>query len=547
MPRRPSPETLAQLVAATAALLAFAGALANGFAWDDWPAIVNDTGLRDLTALPRRLQQPYWPSTGTLWRPLTTLSYAVDWAWGGGAPLAFHVVNWLLHALASALVTRLALRWLDPAAAAAAGLVFALAPVHVEVVANAVGRAELLCAIGLLGVLLAATRPGTPTVPQLRLVAASAFLALGAKETGAVAPVLALAANWLVTRTPRAAWRTAWWAATPVAALLVGRRLVLGTIAGDAPHPAWWVANGIEGVWLALATLPKALWMLVIPQPGAWEHSPTLAQARSPSVLLAGLGVLLLGLAAWQGWRLWRRPSVGALAVVIMVVAWLPVSNLVLRTGVIVAERTLYSPSIGLALGAGVLAGVLGAWRPAAPTALLVGWGALATATVLRDVPAWRDSMTIFETMTARNPDSYKAWWYLGQARRVDDDVPGAYAAMRESLARFDLETRILHAGAQVAMQQGDTAQAVRWLDQSLAIDPNGRRSRTLRVMVAMRRQDKAAALRLLDEGLAREPDQEIWARMRQDIRAWPDPAAPPAAAPPAAAPSAAAPTRTPN
>ncbi|MFN8876481.1 MAG: hypothetical protein ACK5Z1_04780 [Gemmatimonadota bacterium] len=110
MPRRPSPETLAQLVAATAALLAFAGALANGFAWDDWPAIVNDTGLRDLTALPRRLQQPYWPSTGTLWRPLTTLSYAVDWAVGGGAPLAFHVVNWLLHALASALVTRLALR-----------------------------------------------------------------------------------------------------------------------------------------------------------------------------------------------------------------------------------------------------------------------------------------------------------------------------------------------------------------------------------------------------------------------------------------------------
>ena len=527
MSRRLSPDALAQLVAAGAALLVFAGALANGFAWDDWPAIVNDPRIHDPSYLLQTLQQPYWPTTGTLWRPITTLSYVIDWAWGGGSPVAFHLVNWLLHALASALVARLALRWLDPVGAAAAGLVFALMPVHVEVVANAVGRAELLCAVGLLGVLLAATRQGPPTVPQLRLIAASAFLALGAKEIGVVAPALALAANWVVTRTARSAWRAAWWAATPVVLLMVARRLVLGTIAGDAPHPAWWVATGTKGIVLALGALPKALLLLVVPQPGAWEHSPTLAQVERPSLAMAALGLMLFALGLWQVWRLWRRPSVGALAMVIMVVAWFPVSNLLLRTGVIVAERTLYAPSIGLALGAGVLVGVLAAWRPAAPTALLAGWGALSTAIVLRDVQAWRDSMTVFEAMVDRNPTSYKAWWYHGQERWYRGDTKGAFESFRQSMSQFDLETRMLHAGAQTALTQGDTTQAIAWLDRALVIDDHGRRARTLRVLIAMRRQDKATALRLLDAGLAFEPDQQTWAAMRRDILKWEDPAPP--------------------
>jgi hypothetical protein len=513
---------LAQVVPALAATVVFAGALANGFAWDDWPAIANDGRIHDPSYLLRTLQQPYWPNTGTLWRPLTTLSYVISWAMGGGQPWVFHATNVALHALASALVARLALRWLSAPAAAAGALLFAVTPLHVEAVANAVGRAELLCAVGLLVVLLAATRQGPPTVPTLRLIAAGAFLALGAKEFGVAAPVLALGANWVVTRTAKHAWRAAWWAATPVVLLLVARKLVLGTVAGDAPHPAWWVATGTKGLLLAFATVPNTLSLLVLPQPGVWEHSPTLAQAESPSAALAAVGAALVAVGAWQVWRLWKRPSVTALAVTIVLACWFPVSNLLLKTGVVVAERTLYAPSIGMALLAAVAFHALAQWRPPAAPAALALWAGLAGAITWRDVPMWRDSRAVFEAMTTRNPASYKAWWYLGQERLWRGDQAGALECFRQSLAQFDLETKILHAGAQMAVIQRDTAQAITWLDRSLAIDRHGRRSRTLRVMLAMRRQDAATALRLLDEGLAMEPDQQMWQAMRRDVAAWP-------------------------
>lgn len=528
MSRRLSAAAAAQLGPALAALAAYAPALRHGFAFDDEPAILYDGRVHDLARLPDLLTQPYWPHRGTLWRPVTSAAYALLWA-VRGAPWVFHAATWLLHAVLAALVARLALRWLPAPAAAAAGLVFALHPVHVEVVANAVGLAELLCALGLVVVLLAATRDGPPTLGRLRLVSLGAFVALGAKEVGAVAPMLALAGAWVAGRHARWAWRTAWWAATPVAALLVARRLVLGTLAGDAPHPAWWIAWQWKGLWLALATVPKTAWLLLVPRPGVWEHSPTAAAADHPDLVLAALGAALVAALAAVAWRTWRRPSVAALAATIALAGWFPVSNLLLKTGVILAERTLYAASIGMALGAGAAYAALARWRPPAATAALVVWAGLGAALTWRDLPAWRDSRAVFEAMVARNPASYKAWWYLAQERLSRGDQAGAYEGFRRSLADFDLETKVLHAGAQQAIIARDTAQAIRWLDRALEIDAGGRRSRTLRVMLAMKTGDTTVARRLLDEGLAREPDQVQW----REWRSWLPPAPPGAPATP--------------
>ena len=131
-----------------------------GFVQDDRAIIASNPAAHSIGAALVAFDDPYWPrETGAgLYRPMTILSYAIDWTVSGGRPGWMHVMNALWHGLASVLLVMLLARWLPPLGAAAAGLVFAWHPVHVEAVASLVGRAELLAAVGILGSVLAARR-----------------------------------------------------------------------------------------------------------------------------------------------------------------------------------------------------------------------------------------------------------------------------------------------------------------------------------------------------------------------------------------------------
>jgi Flp pilus assembly protein TadD len=112
-------------------LAAHAPALPAGFVWDDDAYVTENAVLADAAGLARIWLEPgatpqYYPLTfTTLW-----LEHA---AWGT-APLGYHVVNLLLHALAAILLWRLLERLEVPGAWAAAAL-FAVHPITVESVA----------------------------------------------------------------------------------------------------------------------------------------------------------------------------------------------------------------------------------------------------------------------------------------------------------------------------------------------------------------------------------------------------------------------------
>src|SRR5213075_450567 len=100
-----------------------------------------------------------------------------------------------------ALVAELARRLSGPRVALAAGLLFAAHPIHVEAVANVVGRAELMCALGTLGALVLLLHPSrSPLRFGQTLAIAVCFLgALLSKEQGMLVPLL-LAVAWLAQR-----------------------------------------------------------------------------------------------------------------------------------------------------------------------------------------------------------------------------------------------------------------------------------------------------------------------------------------------------------
>jgi len=139
------------LPAALLAVALYAVTLRGTFVWDDRFIAEDDPRLHDAAGWRAYFHEAYRPgAVDNLWRPLTSLSFWLQWRVGGAA-WALHAVNIALHAGASAMVALLTRRLAGSAAAGiAAGLLFATHPVHVESVAYLVGRAESLCALGAL-------------------------------------------------------------------------------------------------------------------------------------------------------------------------------------------------------------------------------------------------------------------------------------------------------------------------------------------------------------------------------------------------------------
>ena len=80
------------------ALAASIAGIANNFAQDDLPLIMGNVRVHELGNLRALLTSPFWPSpySPDLYRPLTSLLLAIEYAIGAGAPVVFRVVSYLL-------------------------------------------------------------------------------------------------------------------------------------------------------------------------------------------------------------------------------------------------------------------------------------------------------------------------------------------------------------------------------------------------------------------------------------------------------------------
>ena len=190
-------QSLPALASALLALGLFAVTLGGTYVYDDFDVFGLDNRLRDPAQWGRFWTESYNGGVDNLYRPLVSMTYAVQW-WLDGADAQidesdawkYHLVNVLLHAAVSALVAELARRLAGVRAAWVAGLLFAAHPIHVEPVANIVGRAELMCAAGVIGALVLFMKPLTPA--RALAITGCFLVALLSKEQGMLTPLLVL-------------------------------------------------------------------------------------------------------------------------------------------------------------------------------------------------------------------------------------------------------------------------------------------------------------------------------------------------------------------
>jgi hypothetical protein len=527
-------------VPALIAIAVYLPSLRNQFAYDDEVIVVTNTRIHQWPTLGSALRIPYWYSSGHLYRPLTTLSLAADWMLGGGSPVLFHAANILWNALVVALVARLALQWWTPAAAFAAGLWFAIHPVHVEAVANVVGRSELICAAALLAAAIVALRgttiPGTApaapagsTVPPARtgrlvVIAILSAAAMASKEIGIAAPVIVWAASWLAcdaggSDTVRRAARRAAWRATTAASLgvvliLAVRISILGGLAGDDPHPAFGAISSGQAVLLALASLPRAVGLVLAPQLPRNDYSPSDAALAHLDAGLIVCGIALVAGAIAAVVLHARRPGPWTFVIIFATATLAPVSNLVVHTGVVIAERTMYSPSVAYALAMGVATAAL--WQHRARVALALAGAIAAVAIFLTEtsIPAWHDTHAAVAAMRDRAPDSYRSYDMLAGEEADSGRTAAALRDYRAAIGRFSHDPMLLYHAAINALRAGDTTTAARWLAASVGADSNFARARTALIMVELHHGDSAAARTLLIDGLRLDPGERMWRTM---------------------------------
>ncbi|HYV19144.1 MAG TPA: tetratricopeptide repeat protein [Verrucomicrobiae bacterium] len=444
--KRPAP---AFLLPAAVALLAALPSIFPGFIHDDHRLIEQNRLVQETGRLPEILARGYWTvddrEVPNLYRPVTILSFALNRLATGPGAFGFRVVDLLLHVLVTGLVYCVSRRIIAAtgangianagpgagtgtavSAAMAAALLFAAHPVHTEALGLVVGRSELLMALFTLWA-LKLFLDGARVAPLLLVP-----LAMFSKESGVAAPFLLLAADRLRPK-PRASLRFHGLAFGVLVVCLAIRSFVLGAVAPQAfthfidnpiAHLPW-----PRSLFTALAALWRDVVLLVWPWNLSIDYSyvsiPEAASLFDPRACLGAGAALLVALGVPHDWR--RRPA-AAFALLLLALPLLPVANLLMPIGTILAERLLYLPSAGLCLFWGLAYATAQAdTRPGrrrlvvAVLAVVIAAGVVRSAWRYRD---WADDRTIWAAAVRLYPDNVRARFNYGAAsERAHDDA----------------------------------------------------------------------------------------------------------------------------
>jgi len=404
----------------------------HGFVdYDDMAYLVWNPDVEP-TSLVDALRIAFTRSFAANWVPLTLLSHQLDrWLFGDSAPAAL-AMNAALHALASALLFG-GLRRLSgrTAASAFAAAVFALHPLHVESVAWAVERRDVLSGVcfGALLWLYARYVERPESSGRYRAVLLALALGLMSKPTMVTAPcVLLLLDAWPLRRLGREALVEKW----PMFAMVAGASWMTlrfqgagGALEFGAAIPLW--ARTANALQSTLAYLGDFFWPAGLtayyPHPGT---GISLAAAAA-----AGLALAAITAAAWALRRSQPWWAVGWLWFAGMLV---PVSGLVQVGMQARADRYTYLPLIGLAwaLGLGVDHWARTPLRrraaAALATAILLALGVAAHA----QVDTWRDSRSLYGRMRDLHPQAGFPELRLGMVEVIE----GRFEAARPHLVR---------------------------------------------------------------------------------------------------------------
>ncbi|XP_050441799.1 protein O-mannosyl-transferase TMTC2-like [Adelges cooleyi] len=456
------------LVCCSLAFAVYVNTLNAGFVYDDNRAIIANEDIRSSTSGWGLWWNDFWGTpmgTGNShgsYRPITVLTYRLNYRFFGLRPMSYHATNVGLHSLATGLLLVTARMIMSKQSAVLSTLLFAVHPVHADAVASVVGRADVLsCVFFLLSFLCykeyvrtrihnRTSACGQRTTRKfLVFCVVFALLSMLAKENGISVMAICIGYELVlrlrsIKKTKTEQDKSALKILVTSTAVMVAARLCVmsGAVptfaASDNPTAKHSdpVVRTLTFLHLPLVSARLLVWPQVLSYDWSMDAVPrveTVADPRNAATVLFYLTLVAVGLKALK-----RRPV--AVAVAIAVASYLPVSNMFFYVGFVVAERVLYIPSAGYCLLVGYSAAVLvkkmnSHYGRIARSAVYVLYAAMilsfAVRTMLRNRD-WRNEEALYRSGIQVNPP--KSYGNLGSILSSQGRTNEAEIAYRSAL-----------------------------------------------------------------------------------------------------------------
>jgi len=428
-----------RLLLLAAALVAFGASLGSGFHFDDYaifsdPALTSPDGWLGIWSLRQT-------------RPLTYLTFWLNYQVGGQDALGYHLVNLALHLGAVILLYECLRRLLPETAALVAAALFAVHPIQAEAVNYIWGRSIVLAALACFAAWLAWIK-GRPWVAVAWFAAA-----LLAKEECAAFPLVLV---MMKRNRPGGLFHIAAMLGLSAAA---GARVIYATAV--TPGAPAGLQAGITPWHYFLAQGPVILrYLRLMIVPYGFTIDPDI---RVPPVWLGLLAWLALGAIAAIAWRYARAERAWLLAGLILLIP----SSSVFPAQDLAADLRMYLPLLGFAAVAGLLLERVKP-RALAPAAVV----ALALVSIVR-TQVWMTEESLWREAVERAPDKVRPKIQLARA------LPAAKALELLSQAR-DLAPHDPAVAAELGktlLAEGQPEAALPEFGRALALDPRDARN----------------------------------------------------------------------
>jgi hypothetical protein len=436
-------QILCGIVAALAIFL-YAGSYSHDFAYDDIAVVKGNrfvqrgfSGIRDI--LHTQYFEGYDPATNArAYRPVSLVTYAIEYQFFGLNPQAFHAVNILIYALTAIVLLLALLRLLRNyhwSLAFVTSILFVMHPVHAEVVANIKSRDELIGFFNFCVALVFLLMDLDDSKWWKKIISyVFFFLAMASKETlvTTVATIPFILYFFREMKISRIARVTLPYLALFIIFLLV-RASVIPTDDPGITHmsyldnPILAAKNSNERAGTTIYTLGMYLQNLVFPYKLSADYSYNtipVTGMNKPVVMVWLLLYLFLTVVAIKGLR---QKSIFSFCVLWFFITISIVSSIFIMSSNAYADRFLYTPSLSVCLAAAFglyqLASVsrhklfnpsASGGRKLFAVFALFCIVAAASFKIISYVPVWKNDQVLFAYNVRVNPESARMHFNYG-------------------------------------------------------------------------------------------------------------------------------------